>query len=200
MHALRWFLLGGAVAVSGCAATNTLTRTGGVEDYGRLSKSADERMLSHVSPRLRGSGLGGARIEAPRVAADAKRLQKVSQEGRQELVAHLGEALTGAATRSPPSRESIVVHSVITDLDTPTRTLNVLTTLVVGPISSGGASVEFSLKDAKTGEELAALVCAERPSMLSWDGMKSAYGELSHSKLALTACVDRLVKLLEAKD
>ena len=80
----------------------------------------------------------------------------------------------------------------MTDFDAPNVPMNVVMAVVLIPLSTGGASVEFEVRDAATDQLLLAMTCSDAGSVTTWQGMKDAFGRLAHAKTALDACTQRL--------
>lgn len=78
----------------------------------------------------------------------------------------------------------------ITTIETPNRAVNTLTTLLVGPVTTGGASLEFEAVDEQTDRRVAAASCFEHGNALA--DFKGSYTLLGHAKSAITTCLERI--------
>lgn len=187
-----------AVLLTACASNNVHTRAGIVKDYGRLRPLpalGDPPVQTHVAVSFPRAPAPKLQIEPPQLVGDSSRLHALSTEERDFLVAHLARGLQAVPSGSGRPLRLI---SALTDVAKPSRALNVVTTALLGPISNGGATIEVSIQDAASGEEVAAMVCAsEGRAMSSWSGFKNAYSPLGHAELAIDDCLQRLQKLLQ---
>ncbi|MGK9017638.1 DUF3313 domain-containing protein [Pseudomonas aeruginosa] len=78
----------------------------------------------------------------------------------------------------------------VTELQTPNRAVNAMTTLLVGPVTTGGASLEFEAVDLSTGRRVAAASCFERGNVIK--EFAGSYTLLGHAKAAITNCIERI--------
>jgi Protein of unknown function (DUF3313) len=175
---------------SGCAA-NQLTRSGQLSDYTQLQRTADEDVQLFVAPGFDAKGLRAALVDEPRISPGSERLSALSEAQRQELLAHLRSEIQARLDRLPvdPGSSPLRIRSAITDVDTPNRVMNVATTLLLTPVTTGGSTLEIEVIDERSGQAVMAMVCAKKGSVASWSGFTSAYSLLGHAKNALSDCI-----------
>jgi hypothetical protein len=118
-------------------------------------------------------------------------LRALTPEVREDILTHVDKELfervqPRSSISLAPGRK-LRVRAAISHIETPNRWLNWSTTLLVGPVTRGGGSLEVELSDAATGELLVAATCSERGSLLSFD----AYTMMGHARVAITECMKR---------
>jgi hypothetical protein len=192
MFGLSSILLPLSLTLCGCAA-NQLTRSGQLSDYTRLQATADEDVQLFIAPGFEGTGLRAAVVDAPRIAPGSERLNALSQAQRQELLTHLRSEIQARLDRlrDEPGSSPLRIRSAITDVDTPNRAMNVATTLMLTPVTTGGSTLEIEVIDERSGQPVIAMVCAKKGNVASWAGFTSAYSLLGHAKNAIGDCIAR---------
>lgn len=120
------------------------------------------------------------------------RIGGLEAEQVRELLDHVNSELRHLQTKSeaPASSGRIRVRVAITTIETPNRAVNTLTTLLVGPVTTGGASLEFEAVDEQTDRRVAAASCFEHGNALA--DFKGSYTLLGHAKSAITTCLERI--------
>ena len=86
--------------------------------------------------------------------------------------------------------KALTVRAALTNIETPNRALNVATTLLIGPLTTGGASLEIEILDTQSGVVQVAATCTERAS--AFMQLAGAYSVLAHTKYAISQCIDRI--------
>lgn len=198
------------LCLAGCAANQT-THTGYLSDYTGLVPGSDSSTAVYVMPGLKPGDFTQLSVDMVAIAGSSPRVAGLSEVERIVLQAHLMQSLlrvmeptasastapaaspSGAAQTSAPSRHARV-RAAITDFDAPNVAMNVVMTVVLVPLSTGGASVEFEVRDAAMDQRLLAMTCSDAGSVITWQGMKDAFGRLEHAKAALDACTRRLAR------
>jgi hypothetical protein len=83
---------------------------------------------------------------------------------------------------------TLILGSVITDFAAPSVGANVVTTLVVGPVSTGGVSVEFEAIDGASGRVIAIFRGGRTGNVVK--NFSGSYSEIGHARTALTKLVE----------
>ena len=151
------------LCLAGCAANQT-THTGYLSDYTGLVPGSDSSTAVYVMPGLKPGDFTQLSVDMVAIAGSSPRVAGLSEVERIVLQAHLMQSLlrvmeptasastapaaspSGAAQTSAPSRQARV-RAAITDFDAPNVAMNVVMTVVLVPLSTGGASVEFEVRD-----------------------------------------------------
>ncbi len=184
-----YVLASASLLLSACATTVTKP-SGFLPDSNALRPSSFENVALYRAPGFDLRAYGKVRLTPSQVYAPSARLRELDIELRQEALSHFDKELASRILPGVPGNaKALVVRAALTDLDTPNRALNVATTLVIGPMTSGGASVEMEIIDEGAGTVMFAATCTERGSVL-WQ-FTGAYSVLSHAKYAISECVQR---------
>jgi Protein of unknown function (DUF3313) len=185
----RCVLASASLLLSACATTIS-PPSGFLPNSNALRPSAFENVALYRAPGFDPLAYGHVRLTPSQVYAPSARLRELDIELRQEVLTHLDKELSSRILPGVSGNtKALTVRAVVTDIDTPNRALNVATTLVVGPMTSGGASVEVEIVDENAGTVMFAATCTERGSVL-WQ-FTGAYSVLSHAKYAISECVQR---------
>ena len=178
----------GALA-AGCATTTTAP-AGFLSDYAALRPSQFDNVALYRDPAFDPRNYGQVVITPTRMHGASSRLRELSPELRAEVLAHIDQEIT---TRTKPlagaAASALRVRAAVTDVDTPNRVVNVLSSVVIGPVTTGGASLEVEVSDAASGRILVAATCAERGSVLKQ--FVGSYQVLVHAKSAISECLHR---------
>jgi Protein of unknown function (DUF3313) len=174
-----------------CACSTPVTKPSGfLSDYSALRPSAFENVTLYRAPGFDPQTYGQVQMTPTQVYGASKRLTELAPELQKEILAHTDKEM---ASRLPigvrTGTKALKVSAVVTDVDTPNRALNVATTLVLGPVTSGGASVEVEVVDGQSGVVQFAAACTERGSVLRQ--FTGAYSVLAHAKYAISECIQR---------
>ena len=189
---IHFVLLAGLTAtLSGCAS-NGMTRSGFLGDYDVLGKTKYENVLLFKAPGFEPSRYREILVEDAQVVTATGRIGGLEAEQVRELLDHVNSELRHLQTKSeaPASSGRIRVRVAITTIETPNRAVNTLTTLLVGPVSTGGASLEFVAVDEQSDRRVAAASCFEHGNALA--DFKGSYTLLGHAKSAITTCLERI--------
>ena len=189
---IHFVLLAGLTAtLSGCAS-NGMTRSGFLGDYDVLGKTKYENVLLFKAPGFEPSRYREILVEDAQVVTATGRIGGLEAEQVRELLDHVNSELRHLQTKSeaPASSGRIRVRVASTTIETPNRAVNTLTTLLVGPVTTGGASLEFEAVDEQTDRRVAAASCFEHGNALA--DFKGSYTLLGHAKSAITTCLERI--------
>jgi hypothetical protein len=182
-----------ATALSACAGQQT-TRTGFLADAvptaALVADAADPATLGFAAPAARLAGYAAVIVEPvafrPGPAAPAEPdpavVRGLSDIYAGALAASFRER--GYAAVEAPSGRTLRVRAAITGYERANVALNVLTTLVIAPVTAGGASSEAEVLDAETGERLAALATHSNGTPFL-GGPHNYYLEHGHARAAL---------------
>lgn len=187
------------VALAGCAAPPT-TRSGFLKDYAALRPGTFENVLIYKAPGYELQRFAGVNVTPARYEGTSKGWQELEPALREEILRHVDSEIASHIRQAPvpgDSRPMLNLRAAITDVEMPNRMLNMATTLLLGPLTRGGAALEVELADANTGQVLLALTCAERGHVL-WDSL-DAYTLLGHARIAVTECIRRFEAAYQAK-
>ncbi len=189
------------VALAGCAA-NQATKEGHLDQYDDLVQSADKKASVYMRPGLQAADFAALSVDMVALAGKSPRMAGLTEEERGALQTHLQQSLERALTLPSSATGTVAtpatgarrarVRAAITDFDAPNSTMNVVLAIVLIPMSTGGASMEFEVRDEANGQRLLAMTCADAGSVASWQGMKDAFGRLDHAKSVMDLCADRL--------
>ena len=196
------------LCLTGCAANQT-THTGYLGEYAGLVSGSDSKTALYLRPGLTPGDFTQLSVDMVAIAGSSPRVAGLSEVERVVLQSHLMQSLmrvmlpaasasttpaalpSGAAQTPAPSRHARV-RAAITDFDAPNVAMNVVMAVVLIPLSTGGASMEFEVRDAATDQRLLAMTCSDAGNVTTWQGMKDAFGRLNHAKAALDTCTQRL--------
>lgn len=186
------FFLCIASVLSGCA-TNGMTKSGFLGDYDALSPTKYKNVLLY-----RATGFEPERY-AEIVVADAiiktasGRIDGLDKTQQREVLDYIDSELRHQVSKSvvtPGGMGRVRVRVAITELETPNRTVNAFTTLLVGPVTTGGASLEFEAVDERTGRRVAAATCFDRGNVFT--EFIGSYKLLGHAKSAIATCIEQI--------
>ena len=168
-----------------------MTRSGFLGDYEKLSPTRYENVLMY---RAAGFEPALCRCRGGR-SADQDRLGShrwLDDAQQREVLDHVTSELKRQEGKVPPpgGAGQVRVRVAVTELQTPNRAVNAMTTLLVGPVTTGGASLEFEAVDLRTGRRVAAASCFERGNVIK--EFAGSYTLLGHAKAAITNCIERI--------
>lgn len=171
--------------------------SGFMADYARLQTSEYENVRLYRAAGFDRQRYARVVLEPTRIVGDTPELKALTPDLKREILSHVDAELkqrvkveTGAR---PAGGGTLRVRAAIGDIETPNRALNIATTLLLGPVTRGGASLEVELVDESSGEVVVAAMCMERGHPI-WDQM-DAYTLLGHARLAITECMTRFEKV-----
>ena len=102
-------------------------------------------------------------VEEAQIKTASGRIDGLDDAQQREVLDHVTSELKRQEGKSRPqvARDRFGCVAV-TELQTPNRAVNAMTTLLVGPVTTGGASLEFEAVDLRTGRRVAAASCRAR--------------------------------------
>jgi len=169
----------------GCASLSNRP-TGFLENYGLLKPDPkDSRRLVYERAGWKKPDYTSVVFEPTVVRLDAGDQKKLTPKEVADLAAYGDSALRKAfekalkiVTTVEPG--TLRIRSAITGVDTSSPALNVVTGVLLWPVDNGGVSVEFEVRDAVSGEPVAALVGFSEGTPLQVLGSFSRFGH-AHS-------------------
>lgn len=131
-------------------------------------------------------------VEEAQIKTASGRIDGLDDAQQREVLDHVTSELKRQEGKSPApgGAGQVRVRVAVTELQTPNRAVNAMTTLLVGPVTTGGASLEFEAVDLRTGRRVAAASCFERGNVIK--EFAGSYTLLGHAKAAITNCIERI--------
>ena len=151
-----------SLLVGGCASMSNHS-SGFLESYDNLKPDTkDSHRLVYQRPEWNKADYTSVLIEPVVVRLTAEDQKKITAKEMTELAAYGDKALRKAFAKdwkivTTAETGTLRIRSAITGVDTSNPALNVATSLVACPVDNGGVSVEYEVRDAANGEQLAAL-------------------------------------------
>lgn len=196
MNPLRRFILAGSTLcvvglISGCA-TNGMTRSPFLGDREILVPTQFENVLLYRAPGFSWGCCTEVVVDDALVATNSGVITGLDAEQQREILGYTSAELRSyfAASLATSASDRIRIRVAITELQTPNRSVNALTTLLVGPVTTGGASLEFLAEDDRTGHRVLAASCFEHGSPIA--DFASSYSLLGHAKNSIRACIEHV--------
>ncbi len=169
---LRWLPLS-ILLLASCRSVG-LTESGSLSSYQNLAVDGDQRARkSFIAPETRWQAYDAIVLEPLALDLQPSSLDQVSEANFDRLTSHydgfLRESLTPRwQVLDVPRPGALIVRSTLTEIDTINVPLNWITGLgLLWPVDVGGATVELEILDATTGEQLAALINADKATLLN---------------------------------
>jgi Protein of unknown function (DUF3313) len=174
-----------------CACSTPVTKPSGfLSDHKTLSPSAFENVSLYRAPGFDPQMYGQVQMTPTQVHGPSTRLRELDPGLQKEILIHTDKEMASRLLIGVRSgTKTLMVRAAVTDVDTPNRAVNVATTLLLGPVTSGGASMEVEVVDGQSGVVQVAAACTERGSVLRQ--FTGAYSVLAHAKHAISECIQR---------
>jgi Protein of unknown function (DUF3313) len=181
-----------------CACSTPVTKPAGfLSDYKTLSPSAFENVSLYRAPGFDPQTYGQVQMIPTQVHGSSARLRELDPVLQKEILTHTDKEMASRLLIGVRSgTKTLMVRAAVTDVDTPNRAVNVATTLLLGPVTSGGASMEVEIVDGQSGVVQIAAACTERGSVLRQ--FTGAYSLLAHAKHAISECIQRFEQAYRA--
>ena len=181
--------VGASVFVCACS-TPVAKPSGFLSDYKALSPSAFENVSLYRAAGFNPQMYGQVQMTPTQVHGPSTRLRELDPGQQKEILTHADKEMASRLLIGVPSgTKRLMVRAAVTDVDKPNRVVNVATTLLLGPVTTGGASMEVEVVDGQSGVVQIAAICTERASVLRQ--FTGAYSALAHAKHAISECVQR---------
>lgn len=172
----RWLSL--ALLLFASCRSVGLTQSGSLSGYENLKLDQDQRARkSFVSSAVDWSSYDGIVLEPLGIDLQPSSLDDVSHDKFFELKDNYAEFLQESlgdrwTVLDEPRDGALIVRSTLTEIDTINVVLNWVTGLgILWPVDVGGATVELEIVDAASGEQLAALINADKATL--WNGLQA---------------------------
>jgi len=181
-----------ASVLSGCAK-NSMTKSGFLGDYDALSPTKYDNVLMYRATGFEPARYANIVVDDAIIKTASGRLDGLDKKQQREVLDYIDSELRHQQTKAivtPGAVGRIRVRVAITELETPNRAVNAFTTLLVGPVTTGGASLEFEAIDESTGRRIAAATCFERGNVFT--EFVGSYKLLGHAKSAITTCIEQI--------
>ena len=149
-----------------------LTQAGFLSDYAVLQEDKDQRARQSFVREAPWPGSRKVYVEPIQLALEPSSLDSVSEGQLAILREHYPQYVAqglGAEFElvQSPVPDAFVVRTALTEVDTTFHYVNWLTALVLWPVDTGGATLEVEILDPGTQNQLAAMVNADRGTLLN---------------------------------
>jgi hypothetical protein len=181
-----------AGALSGCA-TNGMTRSGFLDTYETLLPTRYKHVLMFREPGFEPGRYAEVVVEHPLIKTSSGRIDGLDDAQQREVLDYVDTELHRQVSKMPAAAGAagrLRLRVAVTELQTPNRMVNAMTLLLVGPVTTGGASLEFEAVDDSTGRRVGAATCFDRGNVLT--EFFASYTVLGHAKAAITTCIERI--------
>ena len=127
-----------------------MTRSGFLGDY-ELSPTRYENVLMYRAADS-SKRYAAVVVEEAQIKTASGRIDGLDDAQQREVLDHVTSELKRQEGKSPApgGAGQVRVRVAVTELQTPNRAVNAMTTLLVGPVTTGGASLEFEAVDLRT--------------------------------------------------
>ena len=179
-------------ALSGCA-TNGMTRSGFLDTYDTLAPTRYEHVLMFREPGFLPTRYAEVVVEHPSIKTSTGRIEGLDDAQQREVLDYVDTELHRQASKIPAAAGAtgrVRLRVAVTELQTPNRMVNAMTLLLVGPVTTGGASLEFEAVDDSTGRRVGAATCFDRGNVFT--EFFASYTVLGHAKAAIATCIERV--------
>jgi hypothetical protein len=181
-----------AGALAGCA-TNGMTRSGFLDTYETLAPTRYKHVLMFREARFEPGRYAEVVVEHPSIKTSSGRIEGLDDAQQREVLEYVETELRRQTSKMPAATGAagrLRLRVAVTELQTPNRMVNAMTLLLVGPVTTGGASLEFEAVDDSTGRRVGAATCFDRGNVLT--EFLASYTVLGHAKAAITTCIERI--------
>ncbi|MFJ1467367.1 DUF3313 family protein [Massilia orientalis] len=181
-----------AGALSGCA-TNGMTRSGFLDTYETLAPTRYKHVLMFREPGFDPGRYAEVVVEHPLIKTSSGRIEGLDDAQQREVLDYVDTELHRQVSKipaAPGAAGRVRLRVAVTELQTPNRMVNAITLLLVGPVTTGGASLEFEAVDDSTGRRIGAATCFDHGNVLT--EFFASYTVLGHAKAAITTCIERI--------
>jgi hypothetical protein len=179
-------------ALSGCA-TNGMTRSGFLDTYETLAPTRDKHVLMFREPGFEPGRYAEIVVEPPLIKTSSGRIEGLDEAQQREVLDYVDTELHRQVSKIPAAAGAagrVRLRVAVTELQMPNRMVNAMTLLLVGPVTTGGASLEFEAVDDSTGRRVGAATCFDHGNVLT--EFLASYRLLGHAKAAITTCIERV--------
>lgn len=176
-------VLCGMMLVGTVCASMKPTESGFLSSYAGLSKGESDN-VRQVAPAPNALiGIESILVERPKWLATSGGGANFEQEQRDSVLTALEEALKEELGKIKPIKDRggerpLVVRAAVTDAARSNPAVNVATSLLIGPVTNGGATIELEAI-GPDGKRVAAMVYADTGGILD---LLDAYSEAGHAR------------------
>jgi Protein of unknown function (DUF3313) len=161
-----------------------------------LKSTEVENFFVYRSPNFDIANYRSLRASAAQIYAPSARLIELDPKLQNELLQEIDQKVASQLVNATDlGTRTLVLRIALTDVATPNRALNVVTTLLIGPLTSGGARLEMVVTDDRSAEVLFAATCAETASVIRH--FTGSYSVISHAKYAVDKCIQQFEKAIK---
>jgi Protein of unknown function (DUF3313) len=183
------------LALSACS-TLIPNQSGFVPPNIGLKSTEVENFLVYKAPNFDLGNYGQLRALPSEIYAPSARLIDLETSLQKELLQEIDLKVAAQLVDvTKLGTRTLVLRIALTDVATPNRALNVVTSLLIGPLTSGGASLEMLMTDERSAEVVFAATCVENASVIRQ--FTGAYSVISHAKYAVGKCIQQLEKAIK---
>jgi hypothetical protein len=179
-------------ALSGCA-TNGMTRSGFLDTYDTLAPTRYEHVLMFRAPGFEPGRYAEIVVEHPSIKTSTGRIEGLDDAQQREVLDYVDSELHRQVGKRPAAAGAtgrVRLRVAVTELQTPNRMVNAMTLLLVGPVTTGGASLEFEAVDDSTGRRVGAATCFDHGNVFT--EFFASYTVLGHAKAAIATCIEHV--------
>ncbi|HGW4869704.1 TPA: DUF3313 family protein [Pseudomonas aeruginosa] len=180
------------VFLSGCAS-NDMTRSGFINNYNKLAPTQYENVLMYRASGFEAQNYANIKVKDAVLKVKPESTQGLDKTAEQEILAYITMELrrqVGTPSPEPGASGNLQMRVALTELETPNRAVNWMTTLAMGPVTTGGASLELEVIEERTGRSVMAASCFDRGNVLT--DFLSSYSQLGHAKVAVKSCIEKI--------
>jgi hypothetical protein len=181
-----------AGTLSGCA-TNGMTHSGFLDTYETLAPTRYKHVLMYREPGFDPGRYAEVVVEHPLIKTSSGRIDGLDDAQQREVLDYVDKELhrqVSKTTAAAGAAGRVRLRVAVTELQTPNRAVNAMTLLLVGPVTTGGASVEFEAVDDSTGRRVGAATCFDHGNVFT--EFFASYTVLGHAKAAIATCIERI--------
>jgi hypothetical protein len=170
-----------------------MTRSGFLDTYETLAPTRYKHVLMFREPGFEPGRYAEIVVEPPLIKTSSGRIEGLDEAQQREVLDYVDTELHRQVSKIPAAAGAagrVRLRVAVTELQTPNRMVNAMTLLLVGPVTTGGASLEFEAVDDSTGRRVGAASCYERGNVIT--EFMASYKLLGHAKAAITTCIERI--------
>jgi hypothetical protein len=184
-----------ALALNACS-TLTPNQSGFLPADVVLKQTEVENFLVYRAPNFDLTKYGPLRASAAQIYAPSARLIELDPKLQNELLQEIDQKVASQLVNiTNLGTRTLVLRIALTDVATPNRALNAVTTLLIGPLTSGGARLEMVMTDERSAEVVFAATCAESASVIRH--FRGSYSVIPHAKYAVDKCIQQFEKAIK---
>lgn len=193
-------LCGMMLVGTGCASMKP-TESGFLSSYTGMTKGASDKVRQVAPAPNTLSGIESILVERPKWLATSGGGANFAQAQRDSVLTALEEALKDELGKLKPindrhAQRPLVVRAAVTDAARSNPAVNVATSLLIGPVTNGGATIELEAI-GPDGNRVAAMVFADTGGVLD---LLDAYSEAGHARQVTRRAAAEFRELLSRAD